>query len=121
MCVKSSSPLRESGLRNSGSNTIVPLSPCTSPLCLGTPNFVLKPVLMWAMGFIVRIVCSTLIMWVFYKFVFTSIDNASFDACPLPKEDVSFVNDYAKLILFEIKPKYIHVKYRDIIMLRGVL
>ena len=49
-------------------------------------------------------------MWVFYKFVFTSIDNASFDACPLPKKDVPFVNDYAKLILFEIKPKYIHVK-----------
>jgi hypothetical protein len=38
-------------LRYSGSKTILALSPLTSPLCRGMPNFVGKSVLMVAIGF----------------------------------------------------------------------
>jgi len=39
-CENSSNPLTASGLRYSGSNTMVPLSDSMMPLCLGIPNLV---------------------------------------------------------------------------------
>lgn len=39
-CENSSNPLTASGLRYSGSNTMVPLSESMMPLCLGIPNLV---------------------------------------------------------------------------------
>ena len=39
ICEKPSNPLSASGLRYSGSKTIVPTVSSTIPLCLGTPNF----------------------------------------------------------------------------------
>lgn len=48
--LKPSRPRKASGSRYSGSKTILPFRPFTSPLCRGTPNFVGKSVRIVAMG-----------------------------------------------------------------------
>ena len=61
ICENSSNPLRQSLFLNLGSNTILPLSPSTTPGCLGIPNFSGKSVLICAIFSNMQpIICSIL-------------------------------------------------------------
>ena len=53
ICEKSLIPLKASETRYSGVKTISERSEFANPLCLGTPNFVLRSLCMYAIGFIV--------------------------------------------------------------------